>query len=136
MHMETRDLHARLAALEADNQRLRTALAESEARGASSAHDLLLRDAAGLAEQPLRCRHAIVPGRCTVVIPAYNARHFLERAVRSVWAQSLPADRIELIVADDGSTDDTLALAKTLAIDSPVRMVVLTHDGGRNCGVS
>jgi glycosyltransferase involved in cell wall biosynthesis len=134
--MESRDLSQRLAALESDNQRLRTALAEAEARAAASGHDTLLRDAIGLTEETLRCKYGMEPGRCTVIIPAYNAQAFLERAVRSVWAQTLPARQIELIVVDDGSTDDTLALAKRLADQSPVRMLVLTHDGGRNRGVS
>jgi hypothetical protein len=71
-----------------------------------------------------------------VIVPAYNARPFLERAVRSVWTQSLPSDRIELIVADDGSTDDTFRVASRLATDSPVRMLLLQHDGAANRGVS
>lgn len=134
--METRELLSRLTALEADNLRLRTALAEAEARSATSGHDLLLRDGTGLAEDSLRCRHAPVSGRCTVIVPAFNAALFLERAVRSVWAQTMPAHRIELIVVDDGSTDTTHAVAARLAKESPVRMVVLQHEGGINRGVS
>jgi glycosyltransferase involved in cell wall biosynthesis len=134
--METADLLHRLSALEADNLRLRTALAEAEARSAASGQDLLLRDGTGLAEEPLRYRHSAVPERCTVILPAYNAQRFLERAVRSVWEQTLPANRIELIVVDDGSTDDTHALASRLAKDSPVRMRVLRHDSAINRGVS
>lgn len=49
----------------------------------------------------------------SVIIPAYNATRFLARALSSVAAQDYPADRIETIVIDDGSTDDTLALART-----------------------
>src|SRR5262245_42718948 len=100
--MDSRTLLPRIAALEADNQRLRTALAEAEARASQSGHDFLLRDGLGLTETTLRCRHAPVPGRCTVIVPAYNAHAFLERAVRSVWSQKLDADRIEIIVVDDG----------------------------------
>src|SRR5262245_14186758 len=132
--MENRDLLSRLAAVEADNLRLRTALAEAEARTTASGHELLLRDGAGLTEETLRCRHAAVPGRVTVIIPAYNAAQFLERAVRSVWSQSVHAERIEIVVADDGSTDDTHALAVRLAAESPMRMQVLQHEGGINRG--
>lgn len=41
----------------------------------------------------------------TVVIPTYNRRESLARALASVYAQTLPASQI--IVVDDGSTDDT-----------------------------
>ena len=41
----------------------------------------------------------------SVVIPAYNAAHFLPRSLASVFAQSLPPH--EVIVVDDGSTDHT-----------------------------
>ncbi|MFQ5678539.1 MAG: glycosyltransferase family 2 protein [Gemmatimonadota bacterium] len=42
-----------------------------------------------------------------VVIAAYNAAEWIAEALESVAAQSRPAD--ELIVVDDGSTDDTAA---------------------------
>jgi glycosyltransferase involved in cell wall biosynthesis len=130
------ELYRRLATVEADNARLRTALAEAEARAAESGHAFLLRDGSGLTEQSLRCRYPAVPGHVSVIIPAYNAEAFLERAVRSVWAQTYPADRIEILVGDDGSTDGTRALAGQLQAASPIRIRVLSHDGGRNRGVS
>lgn len=41
----------------------------------------------------------------SIVIPAFNQAQFLVEAVESVFAQNYP--RIELIVLDDGSSDDT-----------------------------
>lgn len=49
----------------------------------------------------------------TVVMPAYNARAYIEEAVASVQAQTEP--RWELIVLDDGSTDGTRELIAALA---------------------
>ena len=44
----------------------------------------------------------------TVVIPTYNRAALLDETLRSILAQTIPAD--EIIVVDDGSTDDTPAI--------------------------
>ncbi len=49
----------------------------------------------------------------SVVIPAYNRAGMLRRALRSVLAQR-PAPPAEVIVVDDGSDDDTAAVAERL----------------------
>jgi glycosyltransferase involved in cell wall biosynthesis len=45
----------------------------------------------------------------TVVIPAYNSADYLAAAIASVRAQTLPV--AEIIVVDDGSTDDSVRIA-------------------------
>ena len=130
------DTRARIAALEEDNLRLRTALAEAEARVVLGGHGFLLRDGLLFADEPLVCSQPTVPGRVSVVIPAFNAGAFLERAVRSVWEQTSAAADTEILVVDDGSGDGTRALADRLAARSPVEMRVLTHEGAVNRGVA
>lgn len=49
----------------------------------------------------------------SILIPAYNARRYIEETLRSAAAQTWP--RVEIIVVDDGSTDDTLAVARRVA---------------------
>jgi glycosyltransferase involved in cell wall biosynthesis len=43
----------------------------------------------------------------TVLIDTYNYGQYIEEAVQSVLAQKFPADEREILVVDDGSTDDT-----------------------------
>lgn len=50
--------------------------------------------------------------RFSIVIPAYNYGHLLARAVESACTQ--PGDDYEVLVIDDGSTDNTPAVLKTL----------------------
>ncbi len=57
----------------------------------------------------------------TVIVPAYNAASVVGRCVESLFAQTWP--RMEVIVADDGSTDGTAA-----AVKAPARVVAT---GGR-----
>jgi len=49
-------------------------------------------------------------GRVSVIIPTYNRAQLLPRAIDSVLAQTV-ADHCDIIVVDDGSTDDTPAVA-------------------------
>jgi glycosyltransferase involved in cell wall biosynthesis len=45
----------------------------------------------------------------TVLIDTFNYGHFIDEAIRSVLMQDFPAEQVEIIVVDDGSTDDTRA---------------------------
>lgn len=50
------------------------------------------------------------PGRVSVVIPTYNREAVLPRAIKSVLKQTYTD--VELIVVDDGSTDDSIQAVK------------------------
>ncbi len=44
----------------------------------------------------------------SIIIPVYNGEKFIQRAIRSVVDQNFPRKQFEIIVVDDGSTDNTL----------------------------
>jgi glycosyltransferase involved in cell wall biosynthesis len=69
-----------------------------------------------------------------VVIPAYNAARFLPDSIASVRMQT--AIELEVCVVDDGSTDDTAAVATSLGTD--IHVVRQQNQGpaaARNAGV-
>jgi glycosyltransferase involved in cell wall biosynthesis len=70
--------------------------------------------------------------KISVVIPAYNASAFLPRCLKSVFAQTLQPE--EVIVVDDGSSDNSAALAAELGAT-----VISLPNGGpaaaRNAGI-
>jgi glycosyltransferase involved in cell wall biosynthesis len=69
----------------------------------------------------------------SVVIPAYNAKLYLTKAVESVKRQQ--CEPIEIIIIDDGSTDGTLELAGSLQGVRCVRQTNLGAAAARNAGV-
>jgi glycosyltransferase involved in cell wall biosynthesis len=71
----------------------------------------------------------------SVIIPTYNAARYLKEAVDSVLAQSFKD--FEVLVIDDGSTDDTEALMRQYAT-TPVRYIRQENAGvskARNRGI-
>ena len=74
--------------------------------------------------------------RVSVVLPVHNRADVLARAVQSVLDQSLPD--FELIVVDDGSSDDSAKVARGFA-DKRVKLIELGKNRGgnaaRNAGV-
>ena len=60
------------------------------------------------------------PPKVTVVIPVYNRAEYLAAAIDSILAQSFP--HFELLLIDDGSTDDSVARIRTYR-DPRVRLV-------------
>jgi glycosyltransferase involved in cell wall biosynthesis len=63
----------------------------------------------------------------SVCIPTYNGARYVERTIRSVLAQTY--EDFELVVRDDGSTDDTLAVVQSID-DERVRIVAGRENAG------
>lgn len=72
----------------------------------------------------------------SVIIPCYNSERTIRRAIASVRAQGL--DGIEIVVVDDGSSDDTCRVAQEA--DPDIRLVDLPVNSGvshaRNAGLA
>jgi glycosyltransferase involved in cell wall biosynthesis len=69
----------------------------------------------------------------TVVIPCYNQAHFLGEAIESVLSQSYR--NFEIIVVDDGSTDETSEVASRYEEVRLIRQENRGLSGARNTGI-
>jgi chlorobactene glucosyltransferase len=57
------------------------------------------------------------PPNISLIIPARNEGHNLARCIDGLLRQDYPQDRLNIIVVDDNSTDDTLVLATSRACE-------------------
>ena len=81
-----------------------------------------------------------VTPRFSIVTAAYDVERYVEAFIASIDAQTFPADRFEVIVVDDGSTDSTPRLLAEWAERRPELVRVLTKENGgqstaRNLGL-
>ncbi len=70
----------------------------------------------------------------SVIIPVYNRANVIGGCLDSLMEQSYPSEKIEIIIADDGSTDHI----KDVAHKYPVKLVRQPHTGmpaARNLGI-
>lgn len=75
----------------------------------------------------------------TVIIPCHNSEELVERAINSVLAQSYP--HIELLLVENNSTDNTLAMLKKFEAKHPDKIAVHSEKrkgacAARNLGLS
>jgi len=66
----------------------------------------------------------------SVVVPTYNRRDLVSRTMDALEQQTYPADRVEVVVADDASTDGTIDALEQRSTRWPLRVV--THEVNRS----
>ena len=71
----------------------------------------------------------------SVVIPTLNAEKYLDECLSSIRGQDYPQDRVEIVIADGGSTDRTLEIAAgydVRVVANPLR----TGESGKAVGIA
>lgn len=75
--------------------------------------------------------------RLSVVVPSYNVSNYLEECIESIVKQEI--DNMEILIVNDGSTDNTLEIAKRLELKYNQIKVIDQPNGGlgnaRNTGI-
>ena len=80
---------------------------------------------------PFRKPEAAELPTVSVVIPAFNEGPMVGKSIRSVAACSYPKDRLEVIVVDDGSRDDTFFHMQHLRREFPDLVRLVRFQGNR-----
>jgi glycosyltransferase involved in cell wall biosynthesis len=81
-------------------------------------------------------KNSIAPPSFSIIIPTYNRGYVLWKAIQSIQKQQL--FHWELLIIDDGSTDDTKKVVLEFQADSRIRYFYQTHRGAscaRNYGL-
>ena len=69
----------------------------------------------------------------TVVIPTYNRGPKLRETIKSLWRQTVPASKFEILVVDNCSTDGTEEIVRQLQAQSPCAIRYHRNDRNRGC---
>ena len=68
--------------------------------------------------------------KVSVVVPVYNPGPYIEPCIDSLLAQTMPAEHLELIFVNDGSTDDAVErLERHAAVHPQVKVLTIPNSG-------
>lgn len=75
----------------------------------------------------------------SIIIPAYNAESYIARCIQSVCQQNLNEKELEVIIINDGSTDNTLNIVQNYQKEHSFLKIISTPNRGlsnaRNRGI-
>jgi len=75
-----------------------------------------------------------MPTTLSILMPVYNERETLARAVQDALTAELPVDARQLVIVDDGSTDGTREILRST--EWPEHVTVVEHDRNRGKGAA
>jgi glycosyltransferase involved in cell wall biosynthesis len=73
--------------------------------------------------------------RVSIVIPTLNSARTLGSCLASIRAQDFPGAEYEIVVADAGSVDETLAIAAKFGVERVVTNLLRTGEAGKAAGI-
>jgi glycosyltransferase involved in cell wall biosynthesis len=75
------------------------------------------------------------PPTVSVVIPTLNSERYLDECLGALREQDYPADCVEIVLIDAGSTDRTLEIAERHAVDRVLDNPLRTGEAGKAVGI-
>jgi len=72
----------------------------------------------------------------SVILPTLNSARTLAECLAAIRAQQYPRECLEIVVADGGSTDDTLAIARRFEVDRIVENPLRTGEAGKAAAIA
>ena len=73
--------------------------------------------------------------RLSIVIPVLNSERTLGECLEAIAAQTLPRGEYEIVLADAGSADRTLEIARAAGVDRIVPNPLKTGEAGKTAGI-
>lgn len=71
----------------------------------------------------------------SVIIPTHNSASTIQNCIESLISTSFSRDKFEIIIVDDGSTDETVNIAKRIGVDKIIETHQCFPGIARNIGV-
>ena len=70
--------------------------------------------------------------KISIIVPVYNTAGYIEQCVNSLLAQPIPDDDFEILLVNDGSTDQSLDVMQRFLIENPdIIEIIDTENGGQ-----
>ena len=73
--------------------------------------------------------------RLSFVIPTLNSAKTLEACLAAILSQRIPRGEYEIVLADAGSADETVSIARRMGVDTVVENPLKTGEAGKTAGI-